>query len=249
MSVGLPLILHDNRFEDAALSGTAGAAGTALANVRDWRPYTWWKPASLPAEFHVDCGSAKAADYLAVYGHTLGSSGATISVWADTSPALGSAVMIASVTPTNDLPILLRWASVSYRAWQIRVTGSTLPSMAIVAVGTALELPRRLAQGFDPMGRKVRGETNRSEAGHPLGRNVQFEEWAGSISVRTTWSWLRASWQPAWAAHLRDMPFLFAWDPTDHSAETRLVVAADDYRAPTEAGEFARLTLDVTGVA
>lgn len=249
MSVGLPLILHDNRFEDAVPVASTTAAGFSVLHVRDWRPYTWWKPAALPATVKVDCGSVKTADYAAIYGHDLGTRGATLEIRGSTDNFVSSSDVVASIVPANDGPIVLTFAPASYRYWAIRITGSTAPAIAIVAIGRALQLPRRLPIGFDPLGRKVRGDTNRSEAGHPLGRNVQFEEWTGSISARVTWSWLRDHWQPAWAAHLRDMPFLFAWDPSDHPTETRLVVAADDYRAPTEAGEFARLTLDVSGVA
>lgn len=249
MSTGLPQILHDNRLADATPAASTTAAGYSVLNVRDWRPYTWWKPTALPATITVDCGSAKAADYAAVYGHDLGTQGATLEIRGSTDNFATSNVLVASATPTDDDPIVLTWASASYRYWRARVTGSTMPSLAIVAIGAALPLPRRLLQGFDPVGRRVQGETNRSERGHPLGRNVQFESWSQQIAVRVTWSWLRSTWLPAWKAHLRDTPFLFAWDPTDHADETRLVVAGDTFEAATEAGEAARLTLELSGVA
>ncbi len=246
---GLPKILYDSRLADATPAASTTAAGTSALNLRDWRPYTWWKPTALPATVTVDCGAAKAADYAAVYNHDLATQGATLEVRGSTDNFSASNVLLASVTPTADTPILLTWASVAYRYWRFRITGSTMPSMAIAAIGAALDLPRRPKQGFDPVGRAAKGDTSLSEGGHPLGRAVSYEAWSESVTVRTNWTWLRSTWLPAWKAALRGRPFLFAWDPTDHPDEIRLVMAGDSFRAPTLAGETVDLQFDVQGLA
>lgn len=248
---GLPLILYDNRFNDATPVASSTAAGNFnVLNLRDWRAYTWWKPSAMPATVTVDCGSAKAADYCGVYGHDLGTQGATLEVRASTDNFGASDVLVATKTPTNDKPFLLTWASVSYRYWRVKVTGATAPSLAIAAVGAALQLPRRLTRGFDPLGRTLKGQANRSEQGHPLGKVLEFEEWAESVKLRNmTWSWLRTAWKAAWEAHLRGSPHVFAWDPTDHADELYLVSIKGQYRTPHQAGEFADLEYDVVGRA
>ena len=248
---GLPLILYENRFNDATPVASSTAAGNYnVLNLRDWRAYTWWKPNAMPATVTVDCGAAKAADYAVVYGHDLGTKGATIEIRASTDNFGASDVLIATKTPADDKPFLLQWASAAYRYWRIKVTGATAPSLAIAAVGAALQLPRRLTRGFDPLGRTLKGQANRSEAGHPLGKVIEFEEWSEKVSLRNmTWSWLRTTWQAAWEAHLRASPHVFAWDPTDHAGELYLVSIKDQYRTPHQVGEYADLDYDIVGRA
>lgn len=245
---GLPLILYDNRFNDATPVASSTAAGFNVLNLRDWRAYTWWKPSAMPATVTVDCGSAKNGDYCVVYGHDLGTKGATLEIRGSTDNFGASDVLVATKTPADDKPFLLTWASVSYRYWRKKITGATAPSMAIAAVGAALQLPRRLTRGFDPLGRTVRGQANRSEQGHPLGKVLEFEEWAESIKLRNmTWSWLRTTWKAAWDAHLRANPHVFAWDPTDHADELYLVSIEGQYSTPHQVGEYADLEYKVVG--
>jgi hypothetical protein len=249
MATGLPIILWDSRLKDATPVASSTAAGYDVRNLTDFRAYTWWRPTALPATVTVDCGSPRAADCLGVYGHDLGSKGATIQVQASTDNFVASNVAVTSFTPTHDRPIVRTWPSVAYRYWRLRVTGSTAPSLAIVAIGAALAFPRPLARGFDPLGRAVVGAVNRSEDGHALGRAVYAEQWEARLSFRLlTWEWVRSTFLPAWQAHLRSAPFLFAWDPVEHPEETRLVTAGEAFRAPTE-GAFSALELDVMGVA
>lgn len=248
---GFPLILYENRFADATPVASSTAAGSYnVLNLRDWRAYTWWKPSAMPATVTVDCGSAKDADYAVVYGHDLGTKGATLEIRASTDNFGASDLLIASKTPTDDKPFLLQWASASYRYWRTKLTGASAPSLAIAAVGAALQLPRRLTRGFDPIGRVLKGQANRSEGGHPLGRVIEFEEWAERVHVRNvTWSWLRSTWQAAWDAHLRASPHVFAWDPTDHGGELYLVSIKDQFKTPHQVGEFADIEYDIIGRA
>lgn len=245
-----PALYYDNRLGDAAVAASSTATGFAAANVADWRPYTWWKPTALPATLTVDCGSAKAADYALVYGHTLFSAGCTVEVRGSTDNFASSNVLVATLTPTSDEPFLITFASVSYRYWRLRITGAaTMPALAIAAIGAALTLPTGLPEGFDPVGRKVEGQSNRNEAGQPLGRVVHFESWTESLKLqKLAWSWIRGTWLPAWRAHLRASPFVFAWDPGNYPAELRLVTAGEQFTTPHMAGSRADLTVELKGV-
>jgi hypothetical protein len=54
-----PRLLYDNRLADAAPVASSTAAGDFnVANLADFRPYTWWKPAAMPATVTVDRGTA-----------------------------------------------------------------------------------------------------------------------------------------------------------------------------------------------
>lgn len=249
MAVQFPKLLYDNRFADAAIVGTTPATGFALANVADWRAYTWYKPASLPAEFHVDCGSAKATDYGAVYGHNLGSKGCTVYFFGSNNAGFSPNTLLGSLAPTDDDPFVITWASQSFRYYQCQIQGGTAPSLAVVSMGAAFAMPRPLSRGFDPLGRTVQGVVNRSEKGHPLGRAVEFEEWAAQLDFSLlSPTWIRNTWLPAWRNHLRGRPFLFAWDPGDHADEVRLVTAGDSFRSATS-GAYCSLSFSISGLA
>lgn len=249
MAFQKPKILYENRFKDATPVASTTASGYSVLNLRDWRPYTWWKPTALPATVTVDCGSAKAADYAVVWGHDLFTQGATFEVRGSTDNFAASDVLVATKTPTSDDPFVLTWTSVSYRYWRIRITGTTMPSLAIAAVGAALEVPEYLPEGFDPLNRRIEGDFNRTNKGHPLGRTIEFEEWSERLEFDwVTWTWMRNSFKPAWDAHLRSSPFVFAWDAGDHADEIYLVNAKGEYKAPHKPGSYGTLSFDVSGV-
>ncbi|MFN7725146.1 MAG: hypothetical protein ACK5QH_08765 [Rubrivivax sp.] len=245
-----PHIFYDNRLGDAAVVASSTASGFAASNVADWRPYTWWRPTALPATLTVDCGSARAADYALVHGHTLFSAGCTLEVRGSTDNFGASNVLVASLTPTSDEPQLLLFNSASFRYWRLRITGAaTMPALAIAAIGARLELPEWLGQPFDPLGRQIMGQSNRNERGQPLGRVVQFESWKEQIKLeRVTWAWVRNVWLPAWRAHLRSSPFVLGWEVDLYPTDLKLVVAGDKFDTPHYSGSTCDLTFDVEAV-
>jgi hypothetical protein len=251
MATDYPKFLYENRLDDATpVASTTAAGDYNVLNLRDFRPYTWWKPTALPATVTVDCGSAKAVDYWAVYGHDLFTAGCTIELRGSTDNFSASDVLVDSVTPADNKAFARYVASVSYRYWRLRITGAaTMPALAIAALGVLLDVPSYLTEGFDPIGRKVIGVSNRSMDGHPLGRTVKYEQWEESLNFQLlTWGWLRSSFQVAWVAHLRDDPFLFVWDPAGHPAELYLVSVKDLFKSPHRAGSYCNLALDVVAV-
>lgn len=247
---GLSLILYDNRFADGTpVASTAADGDFDAKNINDFRPYTWWQPTVLPATITIDCGPAKAADYCVVYGHDLGAQGATLEVRYSTDNFAADDNLAATITPTDDKPFLLTFTEQTKQYWRITITGTTMPSLAIVAVGSKLELPRRLRLGFDPLGRTVHGTVNRSDKGQPLGQSVRYEEWSQPLALRNvTWTWLRDTFLVAWDAHLKITPWIFVWDPTDHADEIYHVSSAKGFKAPTKPGQYCDLSLNMKGV-
>lgn len=250
MSVALPRLLFDNRLLDATAVASSTAAGFDVLNLRDMRPYSFWRPTALPATVTVDGGSPKDVDAWAVYRHDLGSRGNTIELRASTDNFVGSNVLMDTFTPTSDAPMVRSISLASFRYWRLRILNGTAPTLAIALMGKAFVLPRRLQQGFDPTRRSAKAVSNVSGAGYPLGRVISHEEWEQTVAVRNIDAeWIRSTWIPAWKAHLRSEPFLFAWDSTDHPTEVHLVSAKGDYRTPTGAGSLVSLQFDVEGVA
>lgn len=248
---GLPKLFFDNVFDAGAPVASSTASGDA-ANLRDWRPYTWWQPVTLPATVTVDALVARAADYLFIApGHNLFSSGCTVEVRGSTDDFAASNVLLGSSTPaSDDDAVVITFDAALYRCWRLQITGSAAPALAVAAIGSALTLPTYLESGFDPLGRTIVGDTNRNSRGQVLGRVVDFEEWSQTVKLQAVpWSWLRASWLPAWNAALRSRPFGFAWDPDNYPAETRLVTIKADFETPHNVGSLCDLSFKVAAVA
>lgn len=249
-TASMPGFLYDNRLNDGTPVASSTAADCDVLNLLDLRPYSFWRPTTLPATITVDCGVARRADFAAIYRHDLCSCHCAIEIRASSDNFSSSDVLLIVRRPFDDEPMILPFESALYRYWRIRITGYETPTLAIALIGQALRLPRRLQQGFDPTRRDAKSTTNISGAGYPLGRVITFEEWKQNVSVRNIDAdWIRSTWIPAWKEHLRSEPFLFAWDSSDHPTEIQLALADGDYRTPTGAGSLVSLQLDITGVA
>lgn len=240
-----PKFLYDNRFADATPVASSTAAGDfAVANLTDWRPYTWWKPASIPATVTVDSGSAKARDFLLVYGEA-----GTYEARGSTDNFGASNVLLATLVLAEKGLGLVTFASASHRYTRLTIPSGSAPAVAIAAIGAALEAPVFLEGSFSPRDRRVMGQSNRNENGHPLGRIVYFEEWEARISLpNVSWSWARDTFEPAWEAHLRDTPFGFVWESDLYPGDVRLVTGGDRYANPHRAGSLADVEIEVMGV-
>jgi len=244
-----PRILYDNNFTDGIVTASTTAALPFHAdNLWDWRPYTWWKPTALPATVTVDCLTAQAADYWFVYGHDLFTQAATIELRGSTDNFAASNVLVDTLTPISNAAFARTFTSTSFRYWRIRITGTTMPSLAIVAAGVKLEPDGFLSVDFDPLSRSSVTRTNRNENGQPLGKVTQFVEWSQAVTFRrTSWTWIRATFLPAWRAHLRATPFGWQWN-AGVDAEPYLVTAGDDLRLPHYQAAQADVSFDLTAV-
>ena len=234
-----PRIFYDNRLADGTPVASTTATGDFYANnLTDFRPYTWWKPTALPATVTVDCATAKAADSCFVYGHDLFTQSATFEVRGSTDNFSASNVLVSTVTPTSNDPFALIFASTSFRYWRVRITGSTMPSLAIVAIGVRLELPGTMQLDFDPLGRTLMGQVNTNDNGQPLGKVIDYASWKGQITFkRMTWAQLRSTFMPAYNAHLRAKPFGWQWHAGVDSVP--YLVTMDDKLQTTHYTEYA----------
>ncbi|HKQ24084.1 MAG TPA: hypothetical protein VJT81_06545 [Burkholderiales bacterium] len=245
-----PLVLYENRLRDAVPVASSTAAGFDVLNLRDLRDYTFWKPSAIPATVTVDCLTSKSADYLAVYGHDLFTTGCTIEVRKSTDNFVANDVLVATHTPTDNQPILVMFTSTASRYWRIRVLTGTAPSIAIALVGIRLEIPAGVREGFDPIGRELVGQMNRSNAGRALGRVLNWRRWKTTLHFElVTWTWVRDTWKVAAEAWLESEPWLFCWHPDTYPKETRHI-SMDDAGWDTQhrAGSYCDLVVPVTGV-
>jgi hypothetical protein len=244
-----PLVLYESRLNDATPVASTTAAGYDVLNLRDARPYTFWKPTAVPATVTVDCGSSKSADYLAVYGHDLFATGCTIEVRKSTDNFAANDVLVNTHTPTDDEPILRLFTSTSSRYWRLRVLTGTAPTLAIAMLGVKIEIPAGVREGFDPVGRVIKAQYNRSNAGHPLGKVIQFREWKERLVFElVSWTWARDTWKAAAEAWLESEPWLFSWNADTYPKETYLVSMDGQWATPHRSGQICDLEVPVTGV-
>lgn len=245
-----PLVLYENRLRDATPVASSTAAGYDVLNLRDLRDYTFWKPTALPATVTVDCGSNKTADYLAVYNHDLATRGCTIEVHHSTDNFAANDVTVDTHAPSDDQPFVRLFASVSRRYWRIRIVNGTAPTLAIALFGNRLEIPSAIREGFDPIGRELVTQINRSNLGRALGNVLSWRRWRANLTFElVTWTWARDSWKPAAEAWLESEPWLFAWHPDSYPKELRHVTMdAGGWDAPHRAGSLTDLQVAVTGV-
>lgn len=209
-----PRIFYDNRFAENVVVASTTATGNYYAgNITDFRPYTFWKPTALPATLDVDCGSAKSADSAFIYGHDLFTQSATLEVRSSTDNFGASNVLQDTFTPASNNPFVRTFTSASFRYWRIRITGSTMPYLAIACVGLKLEPDGLMDLQYDPLGRELKGVTNTNDNGQPLGKSINFAYWEQPVTFkRVSWTWLRATFIPAYNAWLRAYPFGFQWN-------------------------------------
>lgn len=247
---GRPKIFADNALDNGTPVASSTASGFSALNLKDWRPYTWWRPSTLPATITVDCTNARAADYAFIAGgHNLYSNACTVEVRGSTDGFATSDVLIASHTPTSDsAAVVMVFASAIYRHWRLRITGASAPSLSVLSIGVAVTLPTYLQGGFDPIGRKLVGDTNKNARGQVLGKVVDFEEWSGQVELTSVpWAWIRSDWLPLWTT-IRARPFAFAWDADNYPGETRLVTIPDGrFETPHNIGSLCDLSFDLAG--
>lgn len=91
-----PRILHRSIIaEAAALTISSTAAQYSAAHLADWRTYTQWGPATMPASIEVDAGCAVDADGLYIPQHTLDSTLCDVSLYAADLPFSGMQLITA----------------------------------------------------------------------------------------------------------------------------------------------------------
>jgi hypothetical protein len=241
-----PKFLYDNRFSDATPVASSTAAGDFnVLNLRDWRPFTWWKPTAVPATVTVDSVSAQARDYALVYGEA-----GTYEARGSTDNFSASNVLLATITLTATGLGLAVFASQSFRYTRLTIPSGSPPAVAIAAIGAALEAPVFFDGEFSPIDRKVHGHTNRNESCHAIGRIVEFESWESQLRFKNvSWTWARDTFLPAWKSKLRGQPFGFCWDSGTFPGDIRLVAAGEKLAIPHRAGSLCDVEIDVEGVA
>lgn len=141
---GLPMILWRNVLAEGALAASSETFDGFAANALGPQTYDFWTPASVPATLAVTLAAAEECDACAIFGHTLGTAGATVEV-----QYFDGAIWqtVATATPANDEPLLFIFPAASSTQWRIRVTGA-VASISIAMIGKRLVVPGGVQTGY-----------------------------------------------------------------------------------------------------
>jgi hypothetical protein len=215
------------------LTATASSAAAGFPAIAATYPTTfeYWTPTALPAAWGVDFGSAKSVDYCGIVGDL---NGATIEIQSSSNFSTWTAR--GTIGPTTDRINMALFLETSVRYWRLYVTGG-LPNIAVVHLGKALAMQRKIYQGHTPLtlSRTTELSNNMSDGGQYLGRSVIRK----GAQTSCNWSHLKADWYRAnfdpFVKAARTGPFFIGWRPESYPSELGYVWTDNDI-APTNSG-------------
>lgn len=188
--------------------------------------FEYWAPTALPATWAVDLGTAQAVDYCGIMGDL---NGATVAV--QSSPDNTTWTTRCTIGPTSDRVNMGLFEEVSARYWRLYITGF-LPNIAVVYLGKALAMQRKIYHGHTPLtlSRITELSNNMSDTGQWIGRSIIRQ----GAQTSCDWAHLRADWYRAnfdpFVEAAREAPFFIGWRPEQYPAELGFVWTNGDIK-------------------
>lgn len=218
---------------DATVTATSEAPGFPASAVRHPLTYERWAPTVAPAALTIDAGAPVAADYVGIAAHTIGTTGAAVTVSYSTDGTAWTDVL--QTQPANDNAIMALFEPVLARYWRIRI--DRVAEIGVIYIERALTVQRSMYGGHSPgtLSRQTEIEPSRSVTGQFLGRSIVRQGFATSYQwSNLTAAWYRANFDPFVESALR-YPFFIAWRPDRFPNEVLYAWCNDDIE-PTNMG-------------
>ena len=237
-----PVIGYHNILETGTTVGSSEDGDNVIENCFDWRTFDWWKPSGSAQYNHItiDAGAAVSCDYLAIAAHDLLTQECGIALYysSDNFSADNNAITFTTypgtldsgyVFPDDDTTVFVQFAAVSARYWRIltdnRQTSITdQPSLGVVALGAALELPNGERTGFTPPTLYDDSTiiNNTSQRGEFLGRSIERNGNLLNLNLAAlTPAFVRSDIEP-FLTHAKTKPFFYTWDNSTYPEESCL---------------------------
>lgn len=236
----------------AVLGATTQRSDAPVENISNMMEVNMWAASGAidPTYVTVDLGgmnTQKAADYLAVYGHNLGSAGAAL-VLQYSLDGLAYSDAFAAFVPSSDAVVLKEFTQTpAARYWRLRLTGQSAPphiSICIWGMKTELEYA---STSFDPHAQEARSSVNHSYGGYLTGVHTQYVERTLSLRFEDAddalYGKVRAWWETSGAKN-----FFVAWENANNPADVFLMRPEARFYNPLKHGGFRRdITINLTG--
>lgn len=231
------------------VSASSALAGFPASSAANPLTYEFWKPATVPATWVVDAGSAVTVDYVGIASHNLGTAAATITLQRSSDNT--NWVDVVSTTAGNDAPIMFLFAPLTFRYWRVLVDGNDI-AIGVINIGKVLEMERACFAGISPidLSRRTVIRPNVSEGGQWLGRSIIRQGSATSVTFRhLTNNFYRNSFD-SFVKEALEYPFFFAWRPEGYPESIGYVWTQTDI-VPTTMGvrDFLEVTIDMDGLS
>lgn len=199
--------------------------GSSLAN-----PLTAerWKPTAVPATVTIDVGEAVDADYIGMASHTFHQNGCVVTAQYSADGATWTD--IDQIAPGDGKPIMFIFGTITARYWRLYITGTSVPSLGVLYIGTLLVSQRGIYGGHTPitMGRNTKIIRNKTEGGQFAGISQIREGVSTTIELKhLTARWYRDEFEPFVIA-ARARPFFFAWRNQEFPQEVGYVWTTGD---------------------
>ncbi len=245
-ATGASYVAHENKLETLAPVLTASSTlgefspdlvATWFSGNQKWKASAATSPQWLRAQF----ATPVPVNCLALYGHNLGSIGATIRLRYSNS-GFSSMSDFATLTPAGDATIMhvrrvaKKVEAITATHWELRIENASAPPVvSIWFLGEAVRCYSGPPDGFRPptLDRNDEILNNRSEGGEFLGRSLIRTGGRGRIEVKyMPPSWARAVWEPVRLA-ARWHPIFWAWNLDSYPDEAVLFYTDKADRGPS----------------
>lgn len=242
-------VIFEYHYAGTVTASTAQAGFPATAPTNELT-YERWRPTALPATWAIDLGVTRSINCCAIAAHTLYYK--NIAIQSSTDNATWTTHH--SISPTDNSPIIVMFATVSARYWRLSITagtnatyGATIPSVGVVFFGSYLQMQQRIEVGISPisLSRKTTYSGNTSEGGNWLGRSVKRAGKVGQIPLKMMpRDWYQSTLDPA-LQRMRYKPFFFASCPKAMPWDVSYCWLTDDPKPVTASGMMMDVTLNV----
>jgi hypothetical protein len=240
-----PAIIYRNYFLEGTVTASGEEPGFPYENALDGLTGDFWIPDALPATLAVDLGVGREINCIGFVGE---SNGCTFIVEYYNGATW---IVRGTFTPTVNVWVGFFTGGVTDAQWRVRITGATVPSVAVLFLGNALRIERRLYVGHAPitMSRVVDKVGNLAEGGQYLGKEIIRRGVQTSIAFKNlTPDFVRDEIDPFIESAITNA-FFWCWRPQTYR-EAAYVWTNDDI-APTNdaANGDMGVSFNVRGIA
>lgn len=192
-------------------------------------------------------GYLKQADYLAVIGHNLNTTGASVTLQY-CSDGINYSDALVPFSPGTDKAFLREFANPgAYRFWRLRIIGtSAAPYLTICVWGRKTELDYATAS-FDPYEEERKASVNLSYGGYLAGSHTHYTERSVALRFDDADGLMYGKVREWWEGNgLRN--FFLAWESANNPEDIFLMRPDIRFSNPLKAGGAARdITIGLTG--
>jgi len=201
--------------DDAATTPVVSDTAYYSAAVQNYLTAERYKPNNPTWQITIDLnGGAGITTCFCLGSDDLFSTGQTVTLAYDDA----GFQTVASVTPSDNSPIMFLHDSITASRWRISGVGIAAPSIYNVALGNPLVMERAFYGGYSParLNRKTETINNISRTGELLGRSIKRTILEGNYQWNNlTYDWVRTNLDtPAGLIQsLEKYPAYLAWRP------------------------------------